>query len=157
MPLPVCTQLSADRRAAHGTISFHVRAFLCFSYLSYILVQSPFNLWNLPQLSYQCSAFGEQRQHDVAAAEKTAEELLAGMKAGSQTSWCLLPAGHRDAVAKRAYIRLNNSRIKFFWGSSLRVGDFKDSKLTLQVGTILTSGKEPFSCIQLTDTKPNPT
>lgn len=138
--------------------NFPCVCFFCvfLTFLIYMLVQSPFVVWNLTQLSPQCSAFGEQGQHDLATAEKTAEELLANVKAGSHTLWCLFPPGHGDTVAKRAYVRLDNSRTKFFCGSFLRVGDFKESKLTLQVGTILTSGKEPFSCIQFTATKPNP-
>jgi len=138
---------------------FSCVCFFCvfLTFLTYMLVQSSFNLWNLPQLSSKCSAFGEQWQHDVTTAKKTAEELLSSMKAGSETCWCLFPAGHRDTVAECAHVRLHNSIIKFFCGSSLRVGDFKESKLTMWVGTILTSGKEPLSCIQLIATKPNPT
>ena len=90
----------------------------------------------------------------MASAEKTAEKLPANMEAGSQTLQCLFPAGHSDTVAKLVYVRLNNSRLKLFCGSSLRVGDFKESKLTLQIGTILTSGKELFSYVQLIGTKP---
>lgn len=124
--------------------------FLCFpTFLTYMLVQNDFNVWNVTQLSSQCSAFGQQQQHDLATAEKSSEELLAIMKSGSQTLPCVFPVGLSDTIARRAYVRLDNSRIKFFCGSSLWVENFKKSKLTLQIGTILMSSKEPFSGIQL--------
>lgn len=137
--LSVCTQFSVDKSVATPDISFYMHTFSIFlTFLICILIQSPFNVWNL-------ALFEGQRQHDVAIAENSVEFFPVWVQG---VRCCKYLIRTRQRYCCQTCICKAQQKNKLLSGSSLQLVSFKESKLTIQVGTIFTSGKKPFSYIQ---------